>query len=86
MKGSPIMQAMTPTTKSSGVNKGSGSSGTRVRFQEEVTTLGGGGRVGGRAPPRNTEDYVPPSSFLDVLERGPPVAPRQSALQDFLNF
>jgi hypothetical protein len=40
----------------------------------------------GRAPPRSTTTYQPPTSFLDVLEKGPVAEPRKSALDDFLNF
>jgi hypothetical protein len=40
----------------------------------------------GRAPPRSTSTYQPPTSFLDVLEKGPVAEPRKSALDDFLAF
>ena len=102
LKNSPIMQAMLPPApKSSGPNKvggsgnGSGNS-ARVRFQDEM--MGGGGRGGamvgfgsggfglGKAPARNAEDYQPPTSFLDALEKGTVAEPRASALQDFMNF
>ena len=40
----------------------------------------------GRAPPRSTTSYQPPTSFLDVLEKGPVAEPRKSVIDDFLNF
>jgi hypothetical protein len=44
----------------------------------------GGGQ--GRAPPRSVTEYQPPSSFLDIMEKGPVAEPRKDALSDFLNF
>ena len=40
----------------------------------------------GRAPPRSTTMYEPPTSFLDVLEKGPVAEPRKTALDDFMTF
>ena len=88
LKGSPIMQAMSATTVSSKPkNELRGQSGTRVRFADAMTSQPAafGGRPAGRAPPRNTSDYVPPSSFLDAIEQ-PVAQPRSDVLKDFLSF
>jgi hypothetical protein len=39
----------------------------------------------GRAPPRNVQEYQPPTSFLDAVEQ-PVAEPRRGALEDFLHF
>jgi len=39
----------------------------------------------GRAPPKNVQEYQPPTSFLDAVEQ-PVAEPRKSALDDFLQF
>jgi hypothetical protein len=71
-------------------------SGARVRFADQVQQGAGGPGIHvqqpqqrpmtmGRAPPRSTAEYQPPTSFLDALER-PVAEPRKAALDDFLNF
>lgn len=87
LQNSPVMKAMlaqVPKTKASEPRKAPGAS-THVRFQDEITV--GPSQRGGstRAPPRNTLEYKPPTSFLDALEQ-PSAVPRQDALKDFLMF
>jgi len=40
----------------------------------------------GRAPPKSTNSYQPPSSFLDILEKGTVAEPRKDPLADFMMF
>ncbi len=95
LKGSPIMNAMLaaqPTTKSSKpateLRKGGA---TQVRFQESVVqhsfSPSGPSRPStvGRAPPRSTSEYSPPTSFLNSIEQ-PTAEPRADMLKDFMNF
>jgi hypothetical protein len=69
------VQANNITTVNKGFTAQFGSSSS----QPQPQTLG-------RAPPRSTTTYEPPSSFLDVLEKGPVAEPRKSALDDFMTF
>jgi hypothetical protein len=88
LKGSPIMQAMSASTVSSKPKTElRGQSSSRVRFAETVTAGPSmfGTRVQGRAPPRSTTEYEPPSGFLDALERPSP-EPRFDTMKDFMNF
>lgn len=89
LENSPVMKAMlsqAPKTKASEPRKAPGQS-AHVRFQDEMMS-GAHGAVGpraGRAPPRSTLDYQPPTNFLDALEK-PSAVPREDALKDFLMF
>jgi hypothetical protein len=90
LKNSPIMQAMTASTVSTKPkNEVRGQGQSRVRFQDQVMSgaaqFGSGQKPAGRAPPRSTTDYQPPTNFLDALER-PVAEPRKDVLNDFLNF
>lgn len=87
LKGSPIMQAMSATTVSSKPKQElRGQSGSRVRFAEAITSQPAAfSNCQGRAPPRSTTDYVPPTSFLDAVEQ-PMAQPRSDALKDFMSF
>lgn len=81
---SPVMKAMlsqTPKTKASEPRKAPGQS-AHVRFQDEMMAAG---PRPGRAPPRSTLDYQPPTNFLDALEK-PSAVPREDALKDFMMF
>lgn len=101
LKGSPIMSAMLATQNTKPKTELRGQSQTRVRFAEQVQTTNSPRnsqqqhnfqssqqqpQTLGRAPPRSTTTYEPPSSFLDVLEKGPVAEPRKSALDDFMTF
>jgi hypothetical protein len=101
LNGSPIMQSMlaTQSTKPKGELRGQGQGQSRVRFADQIqgsdsapkSPAGGGPGISrpqmiGKAPPRSTTQYQPPSSFLDVLEKGPVLEPRKSALDDFLQM
>ena len=92
LKNSPIMQAMLPPTKASEPRKGNSSNTGHVRFQDEITVAhqsrGGLGTVAGShglAPPRNSLEYQPPTSFLDAIEK-PSSVPRRDAIQDLMFF
>lgn len=101
LKNSPIMSAMlsaTPPPPAATKPKGElrAQSGARVRFADQVQQGAGGPSMYaqqpqqrpmtvGRAPPRSTAEYQPPTSFLDALER-PVAEPRKAALDDFMNF
>lgn len=89
LKNSPIMQAMSATTVSTKPkNEVRGQGQSRVRFQDQMhggAGGGGGASPQGRAPPRSTTEYTPPTSFLDALER-PMAEPRKDALADFSMF
>ena len=101
LKTSPIMSAMLgaiPPAPAATKPKGElrAQSGARVRFADQVQQGAGGPSIHaqqpqqrpmtmGRAPPRSTAEYQPPTSFLDALER-PTAEPRKAALDDFMNF
>jgi len=93
-----MLSAAPPAPPASTKPKGElrGQSGSRVRFADQVQQGAGGPGIHaqqpqqrpmtmGRAPPRSTAEYQPPTSFLDALER-PTAEPRKAALDDFLNF
>jgi len=99
LNGSPIMQSMLATQSTKPKGEVRGQAGTRVRFADQIqgaeagpkSPAGGGPGISrpqmiGKAPPRSTTQYQPPSSFLDVLEKGPVLEPRKSALDDFLQM
>ena len=95
LKGSPIMQSMLATQSTKPKQELRGQSQARVRFAETVHSspaqFGSAPQAQrpqtvGRAPPRSVNEYQPPNSFLDSLEKGAPAEPRKSALDDFLNF
>ena len=101
LKNSPIMSAMLsaiPPPPAATKPKGElrAQSGARVRFADQIQQGAGGPSMYaqqpqqrpmtmGRAPPRSTAEYQPPTSFLDALER-PTAEPRKAALDDFMNF
>lgn len=99
LKNSPIMSAMlsaAPPASTKPKGELRAQSGARVRFADQVQQGAGGPSMNaqqpqqrpmtmGRAPPRSTAEYQPPTSFLDALER-PVAEPRKAALDDFLNF
>ncbi len=99
LKNSPIMSAMlsaAPPASTKPKGELRAQSGARVRFADQVQQDAGGASIHaqqpqqrpmtmGRAPPRSTTEYQPPTSFLDALER-PTAEPRKAALDDFLNF
>lgn len=93
LKGSPIMQSMLATQSTKPKQELRGQSQARVRFAETVHSSPAQFGVApqrsqtvGRAPPRSVNEYQPPNSFLDSLEKGAPAEPRKSALEDFMNF
>ena len=102
LKGSPIMQSMLQAQNTKPKTELRGQSQARVKFADEIRSNGGGngggnnqnknsysvsfGGTQGKAPPRNVSDYQPPTSFLDIMEKGPVAEPRKDALSDFLNF
>lgn len=92
LKGSPIMQSMLATQTSKPKNELRGQTATRVRFSDEIreqpAQFGGMPRpqTVGRAPPKSTTTYQPPTSFLDVLEKGPVAERPKDPLADFMMF
>jgi hypothetical protein len=97
LKGSPIMSAMLATQNTKPKSELRGQSQARVRFQDQAqpssqrmsntqSPIQQQAQTAGRAPPKSTTSYQPPTSFLDVLEKGPVAEPRKSALDDFLTF
>lgn len=88
-------------TRKGGVVSGSSGGTGRVRFEEpapqgilkpsargDYSMFGSGSGMGqgvGRAPPRDVHSYTPPSQFLNDLSQ-PTIAPRKSALDDFIGF
>ena len=92
LKGSPIMQSMLATQNTKPKNEPRGQSAARVRFSDEIqgqpAQFGGGPRppTVGRAPPKSTTTYQPPTSFLDVLEKGPVAERPKDPLADFMMF
>lgn len=96
LKGSPIMQSMLASQSSKPKNELRGQTTTRVRFAEQVQSAPSQNTAInqsapppsniGRAPPKKTDSYQPPTSFLDVLEKGPVAEPRKDPLADFMMF
>jgi hypothetical protein len=96
LKDSPVMSAMLATQSTKPKQELRGQSQARVRFADQVTAPGQKAvqplvsaprpQTVGRAPPRSVNEYQPPSSFLDALEKAPVAEPRKSALDDFMNF
>jgi hypothetical protein len=99
LNGSPIMQSMLATQSTKPKGEVRGQAGARVRFADQIqgteappkSPAGGGPGISrpqmiGKAPPRSTTQYQPPSSFLDALEKGPVAEPRKAALDDFLQL
>jgi hypothetical protein len=93
LKGSPIMQSMLATQSTKPKNELRGQSSARVRFADEIK--GGPAQFGGqqprapsagRAPPKSTLAYQPPTTFLDVLEKGPVAERPKDPLADFMMF
>jgi hypothetical protein len=95
---SAMLSAIPPAPPAATKPKGElrAQSGARVRFADQVQQGAGGPGIHaqqpqqrpmtmGRAPPRSTAEYQPPTSFLDALER-PVAEPRKAALDDFMNF
>ena len=72
-----------PKTRASEPRK-AGYSG-HVRFQDEITMGSRGVGTNGIAPPRNSLQYTPPTSFLDAIEK-PSAVPRRDAIQDLMFF
>jgi hypothetical protein len=94
LNSSPIMQTMLATQSSKPKNELRQGGASRVRFQEQVQShsfnpsaplSSGQQRAPARAPPRNTTEYRPPTTFLNALEQ-PVAEPRADVLKDFLNF
>jgi hypothetical protein len=99
LKDSPVMSAMLATQSTKPKQELRGQSQARVRFADQVTATPQQRTVQplssapaqrpqtvGRAPPRSVNEYQPPSSFLDALEKGPVAEPRKAVLDDFMNF
>jgi hypothetical protein len=94
LNSSPIMQTMLATQSSKPKNELRQGGASRVRFQEQVQShsfnpsaplSSAQQRAPGRAPPRNTTEYKPPTTFLNALEQ-PVAEPRADVLKDFLSF
>ena len=96
LNNSPIMQTMLATQSSKPKNELRQGGASRVRFQEQVMSHSFNPaaapspgapptRATARAPPRNTTEYRPPTTFLNALEQ-PVAEPRADVLKDFLNF
>ena len=94
LNSSPIMQTMLATQSSKPKNELRQGGASRVRFQEQVQSHSFNPsapaaqqqqRAPGRAPPRSTTEYRPPTTFLNALEQ-PTAEPRADVLKDFLNF
>jgi hypothetical protein len=93
LNSSPIMQTMLATQSSKPKNELRQGGASRVRFQEQVlshsfnpsSAPAAPTRAAARAPPRNTTEYKPPTTFLNALEQ-PMTEPRADVLKDFLNF
>jgi hypothetical protein len=99
LKDSPVMSAMLATQSTKPKQELRGQSQARVRFADQVTSTPQQRSIQplssapaqrpqtvGRAPPRSVNEYQPPSSFLDALEKGPVAEPRKAVLDDFMNF